>query len=209
MMMSASLSLNPDMPLIISDADEVLLQFVRALGVFLDERELDLVLTNFALSGNILGRKSRQPISDGEVKRLIAAFFHEAADRLDPVDGAVDALKRLSARAQIIILSNVPAKAAAARVNAMRTLGFDYPLIANEGLKGPAVKTLTEDHRAPVFFLDDIPHNIASVAQAAPDVHLIHFVNDERLRPIVPPAPEAHARIDCWAEAEPYLWARL
>ena len=42
---------------------------------------------------------------------------------------------------------------------------MDYPVIVGSGLKGPAVAWLTRHIDAPVFFLDDIPHNIDSVAE--------------------------------------------
>ena len=60
---------------------------------------------------------------------------------------------------------------------------------------------LTRHIDAPVFFLDDIPHNIDSVAECAPHVHRIHFIADPRLAGLIGAAKGASARIDAWHEA--------
>jgi hypothetical protein len=63
--------------------------------------------------------------------------------------------------------------------------------------------------QAPVFFLDDITHNIDSVAEHAPDVHRIHFVADPRLAKLIGPASGASKRIDVWEEAQDWITGQI
>ena len=199
------LSLNPDRPLIVSDADEVLVQFARPLERFLHSRGLYLDLSSFRLSGNIRDRASDEPVAHEHVPQLIADFFDTCVADQPAVDGAAEALARLSVRAQVVVLSNVPEAARAAREAALARLGMAFPVLANQGLKGPAVKAMAEGHAAPVVFLDDIPHNIASVAEHATHVHRIHFVADPRLAALIGPAEQSHHRIDDWPTAARHI----
>ena len=66
-----ALRLHAERPLIISDADEVLLQFVRALEDFLDAEGLHLALTSFALTGNIRRRATDEALPGPEVRELL------------------------------------------------------------------------------------------------------------------------------------------
>lgn len=203
------LQIDPERPLIISDADEVLLQFAATLEHFFGEHNLVLRFDSYGLIGNVRDRETGDPADGATLAQLLNEFFTHRVGDCPPVEGAVEALERLSRDAQIVILSNVPKAAAPAREASLRAAGLDYPLLANEGVKGPAVKALREDHRARSVFLDDIPANLSSVAQHDADTHLIHFIADSRLRSLLPRAPEAHARIDEWAEAEDYIRAYL
>ena len=90
------------------------------------------------------------------------------------------------------------------RIDNLASHGIDFPVVIGSGLKGPAVAWLAQNMQAPVFFLDDIPHNIDSVAEHAPDVHRIHFIADQRLAKLIGPAKGASQRIDVWEEA--YEW---
>jgi len=109
----------------------------------------------------------------------------------------------------VVVLSNVPPAQAPARLRNLTAHGLDVPLLTNSGPKGPAVKTLAKRAGGPVFFVDDVPMHHASVAELAPDVVRIHFVGDERLRPLMPPSPHAHLRADDWKEVEAFVRARL
>ena len=93
----------------------------------------------------------------------------------------------------------------------LRNLGILYApdLVANAGGKGPAVTALAAGREAPVVFVDDIPHHHTSVAEHSAEAHRIHFVADERLRGLIGPADEAHARIDEWPEAADYIAAHF
>jgi hypothetical protein len=203
------LELVADRPLIVSDADEVIFAFVRSLEGFLLDNGHFMDLQSFALSGNIRDSVTREPVSAEMVKKLIGEFFAERTEDMEPVDHAVDTLVALSERAQILVLSNVPLDQKDARRRALVKNHMDYPLVANIGRKGGAMAYLAERHNAPIFFLDDIPHNISSVARAAGSVTCIHFIADHRLRNLLGQAEDADVRIDDWPGVREFIEARL
>lgn len=205
----AGLALQVHRPLIICDADEVLVHFVRPLSAFLEENGARLVLESFRLFGNIRHKETGEPLEKAPALALLNRFFSERVAECPAVEGAVAALEELSERAEIVVLTNVPIHARAARAAALSDQGMAYPLIANAGAKGPAVTALSEKRRGPVIFIDDIPQNHASVAEHAASTHRIHFVADPRLRELVEPAEHCHARIDEWPVAKDYILAYL
>jgi hypothetical protein len=58
-------------------------------------------------------------------------------------------------------------------------------------------------------FVDDLPPHHSSAAKHAPAVGRLHMVADATLRDLIPAAPDAHARIDSWKDAVPWIRARL
>ena len=196
-----TLDLDASRPLIISDADEVLLRFMAQLEHFLEKRGLWIDLGNFAINGNIKSLETNEPV---EFPDLIDTFFDAETRDIQPTEGAAQSLETLAARAQIIVLTNLPAKNKQERIDNLNAHGMDYPVIVGSGAKGPAVAWLSARISAPVFFLDDIPHNVDSVAEHAPEVRRIHFVADPRLAKLIGPAKGATTRIDVWNEA--YDW---
>lgn len=205
----AALEIDPERPLVLSDADEVLVQFARPLETFLDEQGLYLELRSFRLAGNVKMKGTHEVISDQIVMALLAEFFASRVADFPAVPGAVEALAQLSRQAEVIVISNVPMGSRQARADSLHALGMPYPLVANEGEKGPAVREIIASHAAPVVFLDDLPQNIASVASHAAHVHRIHFIADPRLRPLLDPAADAHARIDEWPAALAHIEAHF
>ncbi|MCH8202479.1 MAG: HAD family hydrolase [Proteobacteria bacterium] len=203
------LALEASRPLIICDADEVLVYFIGPLAAFLEENGAHLVLESFRLLGNIRHMETGKPLEKAPALALLDRFFSERVAACPPVEGAVAALEELSERAEIVVLTNVPIHARAARAAALADQGMAYPLIANAGAKGPAVTALSEQCRGPVIFIDDIPQNHASVAAHAARTHRIHFVADPRLRDLIGPAEHCHARIDEWPAAKDYILAYL
>jgi len=196
-------------PLIVCDADEVLLQFLRGLEASLPPQGLYLDLTQYNLTGAIKRSGTGEPLVQSEVGAVIKAFHADAGLRLDAVDGAAEALSALSVHAQIVILTNViPEQGAARRANLAR-LGMDYPVLPNSGLKGEAVRRLAEQCAAPVFFVDDIARHHADVAAAWPEAHQIHFVADERLFAMASRSPHARLFTRHWLEARDHMLAVL
>lgn len=177
----AALELRRDRPLIVSDADEVLFAFMAGFERYLLSRELYFDWRSFALTGNIRRRDDDQPLAADQVPALLKDFFDTSTELLEPVPGAAAALAALAPRAQIVVLSNVPLAQRAARRRALASHGMDYPLIANVGGKGAAVRQMAARVAAPVFFIDDIPHQHRSVRQAAAATFCLHFVADSRL----------------------------
>jgi hypothetical protein len=195
-------------PLLILDADEVVLAFARGFDKFLGARGCYLDLVSYRLHGNVRRRDDNAPLIDIEVTALLEEFRTEL-DWLEPIAGAREAIAALAGDLDAVVVSNVSAAQAPARLRNLAALGLTLPLLANSGPKGPAVKTLARRAGVPVFFVDDIPMHHASVAEHAPDVVRIHFVGDERLKALLPPSPQAHVRLDDWADASAYIRARL
>ena len=205
----SGLALDARRPLVLTDADEVVLQFVVALELYLAERALYLDLSSYALTGNIRRVGDGAAESADAVKALLADFFDERVEHVLPVPGAAAALAALSSRAQVVVLSNVPFGRREARQRALKAHGMDFPVIANHGAKGAAVAEIVRRMAAPVVFIDDIPSNLASVARAAPETIRLHFVADARLARLSPPCPECHGRHDDWTSARAFIEAQL
>ena len=203
-----TLDLDPDRPLVISDADEVLLQFMRQFEIYLDRNDMWIDLSSFRLQGNIKYKGSDEAV-DMTNRNIIDDFFAAETLNFSPVEGAAEALNALSKEAQIIILTNLPLAQKSERQINLSKHGMDYPVIVGSGLKGPAVKSLGEKIKAPLFFLDDIPHNINSVAEYVPTSGRIHMIADPRLSKLIGAAEGASARIDQWQEAQAWIMDKL
>ena len=203
-----TLELDPDRPLVISDADEVLLQFMRQFEIYLDRNDMWIDLSSFRLQGNIKYKGSDDAV-DMTNRNIIDDFFAAETLNFSPVEGAAEALTALSKEAQIIILTNLPLAQKSERQINLSKHGMDYPVIVGSGLKGPAVKSLGEKINAPLFFLDDIPHNINSVAEYVPTSGRIHMIADPRLSKLIGAAEGASARIDQWQEAQAWILDKL
>ena len=204
----ATVPLTPRNPLLITDADEVILRFAEGFDRFLSERELFLDLTTYRLHGNVKRKDDRTKILDVECTALLDEFRADL-DWLDVVEEADTVLRALAPSMNIVVLSNVSEAQAPARLRNLEKLGLPYPLIANSGWKGPAVKALAARAAQPVFFIDDIPQHHTSVAELAPDVYRIHLIGDERLKPLLPPAEDAHLRAGTWRDVEAFVRAKL
>lgn len=205
----ARLGLEPTRPLVVCDADEVLFSFMAAFERFLHGRGLYYVWRSYALFGNIRRRADGAALEQAEIRELIAAFYVTHIETLEPVPGAATALRALSRRAAILVLTNLPPHHVAARGRALERHGLPYPVLGNTGGKGPAMRCVAGRVRAPVYFVDDSPHHHASVATHAAAVVRIHFVAERRLAGLVAPAAESHYRIDTWYAARAVIEADL
>jgi len=198
--------LDPVRPLIICDADEVLVQFVVHLERFLERQGCFLDLSTLAIHGNVKRRGTNEVVANEEVSRLLDACFANETSNFEPVPGAAAALEALTHVAQIVVLSNLPSHALEARKENLRRHGMAYPVLAGSGPKGPLVARIIAGFDAqPVVFVDDLPPHLTSVAQEAPHVHRLHFVADPRLAKLMPPAKDAHRRIDDWPTARAWI----
>jgi hypothetical protein len=205
---AATVPVRSGRPLLIVDADEVLLAFARGFDVFLQRHGCYLDLVSYRLHGNVRRREGNEALINIEVTALLDEFRSEL-DWLEPIDGAMEAIAGLRAIMDVVVVSNVTPEQAPARLRNLAALGLTVPLLANSGPKGPAVKTLAARAGAVSFFVDDVPMHHASVAELAPNVFRIHFVGDERLKPLMPPSEHAHLRAENWNEIATFVRARL
>ena len=201
----AELELIVDKPIIITDADEVLFNFMQGLEQYLEELDMYFDWSSFALHGNIRYKKNDQPVDKEKFPTMLDSFFNDYADRLPAVDGAAENLERLSQDAQIVVLSNVPPKYAEKRKAGLQKAGLNYPLIANVGAKGQVVRHMTDKSKGHAFFIDDIPHNHGSVAKHAEHVQRLHYIADERLAKLLDKAEDSHVRLNDWTEIHDHI----
>lgn len=211
---SALAAIQPGRPLIITDADGVVLRFTGGLEQFLHRQGFYLDLTAYRLFGAIKRQEDHSSLLDVEVAALVEEFRHDLDD-LEAVNGACKTLRNQAKVAHIVVLSNVNDTQALARRRNLAALGLNFPLIANDrgqgftGGKGAVVKALAARTAAKTFFIDDLPANLADAAQAAPDVLLIHLVESAALKPLFGGGFHAHCHADTWTEAEAFILDHL
>jgi hypothetical protein len=197
--------IDPERPLLIVDVDEVLAFFLAGFERTLNAEGLELRMERFALFQNIYPEGGAEAVPVERGKALFDRFFETEVDRLDPVPGAADGLARLSETAQIVVLTNAPKTAREGRARWLKAQGMDYPLIINEGLKGPECARLSGKTRGPAVFVDDLLPNLMSVHKDAPRITLFQSVADPRLRPLAPSDPAICQRHDDWRDLAPAL----
>jgi hypothetical protein len=169
---------------------------------------LFLDLSSYRLHGNVRRLDDNSAVLDVEVTALLEEFRSDL-DWLEPVDGARDALASLGERTNMVVLTNITPAQAGPRLRNLAGLGRDLPLVANSGLKGPAVRALANHARAATFFIDDIPQQLASAAEHAPDVVRIHLIGDTRLKALLTPARHANLYAQDWPAAAAYIHDHL
>lgn len=195
----ADLGLSTSRPLVIVDVDEVLGLFMQGFGAFLAGRGYEFRVDRFALFQNIYRPGGSEHIPLAEGKGLFDDFFRTECHEIEPAPGAVEALAKLSARAEILILSNAPADAEALRAEWLHRHGLPRALILNTGPKGPITSAIVAQTDQPTAFVDDLLPNLDSVAEHSPSTATFQHVADVRLRPLAPRS-ERHPRIDDWGE---------
>ncbi|MCA1439137.1 hypothetical protein I6F07_02655 [Ensifer sp. IC4062] len=196
-------------PLIVSDVDEVVLEFLTPFKLFLESRQLRLLPSSFRLTGNIVDLQSGEAASEATVKALLDAFYDAQERWQTPAALVVKTLAELSAEADIVFLTAMPPRHAARRRALLDALGLPYPLLASEEPKGPLVKYLHGARELPAVFIDDILRNLHSVRDHAPSCLLINLMANAEFRALAP-APDVgiHVAAD-WAEAARLIRSHL
>ncbi|WP_417318477.1 hypothetical protein [Emcibacter sp.] len=193
-----SLSLDPSRPLLVTDADEVVLDFANILDRFLSSRDMYISYKSYALFGNIRNRANDKPVPQEEFSLLLEDFFDYSVDQQDLVPGAKQNLDALSEHCQIVILTNLPHHFAERRRALFRQHDIHHPVVTNSGPKGPAVREISSGVSHPLVFIDDISRHISSVAECVPDSLRLHYVAHEALGKTVEKAEDSHHRCDDW-----------
>lgn len=197
-------------PLLITDCDEVLLHMVAHFAEWLGE-EHDV---HFAFESGqfdaMTDRRSGAVVPIDHVWPLLDAFFRGEMHRQTLVPGALDALTRIGEVADIVVLTNLGGEAHGWRVEQLAGHGIRHEVVCNQGGKGRPVSEIVERYGASrAVFIDDLAVHHASVAKHAPEVWRLHMVAEPRLAAAVPPAPDAHARIDDWPAACQWILERF
>jgi hypothetical protein len=197
-------------PLLITDCDEVLLHMIGHFADWVAEAHgltFDLGAPGFR---NALLTRDGTPVASERVWPLLDEFFTTEMHRQNVVPGAVEALRAIGEEAEIVILTNIGDEFEAGRVEQLERFEIRHRVLCNRGGKGPPVAELIEAAQpSAVVFVDDLPIHHQSVAEHAPQVWRLHMIAEPRLAAHTPAAPDAHARIDDWAEAAPWILDRL
>jgi hypothetical protein len=191
-----------DRPLVVCDIDEVVLEFLTPFQAFLVDNGFELRPTSFRLNGNVFSLADGVETHNDKVAALLEAFFTSQDEWQTPVTAAADSLSRLAEHADIVFLTAMPPRHRAVRRRLLSRHGFDYPMIATEAAKGPAVLALHGSRAQPVVFIDDIFTNLQSVRKHVPDTLLLNLMANDIFRALAPHPGDGVDIADDWAHAE-------
>lgn len=201
-------------PLIISDCDEVLLHMVAHFRDWLAEGQG----VTFRMDGNNFTNAMRwdstgEAVEERDIWRFLGGFFDTQMDRQLPIEGAVAGINAVAEHADVVILTNLTDERQERRARQLADHGIHARVFTNQGPKGPALAAIMEEYQpSRAIFIDDLPQHHKSAADIVPDVLRLHLCGEPMISAHIDCAHEAghaHARIDNWAEATPWLLARL
>lgn len=197
-------------PLLITDCDEVLLHMVSHFADWVGEtHDLSFNLAAAAFR-DALRDANGDPVEEERVWPLLEGFFDTEMHRQNIVPGAAEALRKIGEHADIVVLTNIGDRFESARVEQLGRFEIRHRVLCNRGGKGRPVRELL-DTMAPsvALFVDDLAVHHHSVANHAPEVWRLHMIAEPQLAVATPPAPHAHARIDDWDAAIPWILDRF
>ena len=113
----------------------------------------------------------------------------------------------------MVVLTNLLDHRRDVRARQLADHGLNVRVFTNQGPKGPALKAILDEY-APTraIFIDDLAQHHDSVAEVTPDVHRLHLCGEPMIAAHIACAHQAghaHARIDDWQAALPWLLERL
>lgn len=201
-------------PLLITDCDEVLLHMIAPFTQWLAEEEgvaCNLDTPEFFRSLRRID--SDEALDEAQTWDLLGRFFDGQMHRQTPVPGALETLAAIGEHADVVVLTNLQDHRQDARRAQLLDHGADLRVFTNQGPKGPALKAILEEYRpSRALFIDDIAQHHDSVREVAPEVVRLHLCAEPRIATHIAcafTAGHAHARIDSWAEARPWLLDQL
>ena len=201
-------------PLVISDCDEVLLHMVAPFRDWLGESQgINFALDTHDFFNSMRHKASGELVDPKEIWRLLGGFFDTEMPRQQPIEGAVAAIKTLAQDADVVVLTNLVDHRQQARTLQLADHGINVRVFTNQGPKGPALKAILDEYRpSAAVFIDDLAQHHGSAAEITPEVMRLHLCGEPLLAPHIPcalKAGHAHARIDTWNHALPWLLERL
>lgn len=201
-------------PLIISDCDEVLLHMVAPFGDWLGEvHGVSFDMSGGDFVGSIKRMECGTALEPEEIWKLLNLFFDSEMYRQFPIEGAVTAMTQLAEHADVVVLTNLNDHRRENRTRQLADHGINLRVFTNQGPKGPALKAILEEYApSSAVFIDDLAQHHGSVAEIAPHVSRLHLCGEPLLAPHIACAHQAghaHARIDNWTGALPWLLERI
>lgn len=198
-------------PLLITDCDEVLLHMIGHFADWIGEAHgLQFRLETTHFRDAITDRATGAPVPEERIWPLLDSFFDSEMHRQNLVPGAAEALATIGEQADIVILTNLGDDYRASRIEQLRAFDIHHRVLCNRGGKGRPVRELVDDMRPSVaVFVDDLAVHHESVAGHAPEVWRLQMIAEPRVAAHMPPAPDAHARIDDWETARGWIQVRF
>jgi hypothetical protein len=196
--MHTSLNINPNLPLLISDADEVIFEFMESFEEYLLSNSMYFSYKSFKLNGNIYNQETNKPIDSANISIIISNFFQEYAIKMPLIKGAKNILEKLSKVMNVIILSNIPKNYAADRIQCLKDNNMNYAFISNEGPKNIKCLELQKLTNKKVFFIDDLPNQISAVSNYCKNIITIHFLQNKKLLKIIPEVKDSDYNVNNW-----------
>lgn len=200
--------------LVISDCDEVLLHMVTHFRDFLDEEHgIDFALDNGDWSKALSYQASGELVEPVDIWKYLNLFFDHEMDRQHPIAGAVESINTIAEKADVVILTNLLDERRDKRAEQLLRYGISAPVYTNQGPKGPALaKILEERQPSKALFIDDLAQHHGSAAETVPHVTRLHLCGEPAIAPHIACGEKqghAHARIDEWEHALPWILERL
>ena len=201
-------------PLVVTDCDEVLLHMVRHFRDWLARvHQIDFRMAGSNFARSMFRTGASEPMTEAEMWQLLGQFFDTEMPQQTLIAGAGEAIRELQRDADLVVLTNLGDDRADARTRQLQALGIHAKVYTNQGPKGGALKAIVQDHAASrIVFIDDIAVHHQSAAEQIPQVRRLHFCGEPALAPHIPCAHlagHAHARIDSWSEALPWVQQQL
>ncbi len=192
-------------PVIISDVDDVVLQFINPFQVFLEAQSLRFLPRSFRLTGNIVHCETNAPVEEKVVRDLLDGFFDVQERWQTPFEYAVATLETLAESADIVFLTAMPPAYYHRRRALLDSLGLHYPLVATLEAKGPVAAKIMAGTGGKAAFLDDMAHNVTSVGQHLPDCLLLHMPPNSEVHAMAPKAEGDALKVKDWPEAQTHI----
>lgn len=201
-------------PLVISDCDEVLLHMIAPFRDWLGEaHQIDFDLSGREFHQAMTRRGTGEAVDPSEVWPLLNRFFDDEMHRQMPIAGAVKGIAALAEHADVVVLTNLLDHRQENRTRQLADHGIRVRVFTNQGPKGPALKAILDEYRpSRAVFIDDLAQHHGSVAELLPHVSRLHLCGEPSIAQHIACAHQAghaHARIDDWESALPWLLARL
>lgn len=197
-------------PLLITDCDEVLLHMIKHFRDWLAEDEgiaFDISNGEFYKSMRRIG--SDAPLEQAEMWALLNRFFDSQMHRQTPIEGAVEAIAAIREHADVVVLTNLLDFRREAREAQLAQHGMPLRVFTNQGPKGPALQAILDEYRpGRAVFIDDLSQHHGSVFEVSPHVRRLHLCGEPQIASNIKCAltlGHAHARIDAWHDALPWL----
>nr|WP_298899437.1 HAD family hydrolase [uncultured Altererythrobacter sp.] len=201
-------------PLVISDCDEVLLHMVAPFKDWLEESQgvrFELKGNNFATA--MRWADSGETLAQEDIWKFLGGFFDTEMHRQMPIDGAVAGINRVAEAADVVILTNLNDERQAKRTSQLAEVGINARVFTNQGPKGPALQAILDEFRpSKAIFIDDLPQHHHSASETVPDISRLHMCGEPMIADHIDcahKAGHAHARIDRWEDALPWLLEEL